>query len=145
MRVQVVHEDSPVDRVTGLQVDTHLRRCLGRADRQASSPNSMRETWRISTLRTLPVTVSGEVVDELHIARDLVVRGSRVQKARTDSAVKGSAPLMHADPRAQLAILHIGNADDLGVDDVGVGVEEFLDLPRIDVLATADDHVLIGR
>lgn len=54
------HEDSPRRPVTGLQVDTHLRRCLGRADRQASSPNSCEETWRISTLRTLPVTVMGK-------------------------------------------------------------------------------------
>ena len=41
-----------------------------------------------------------------------------------------------------LAVPLVGDADDLGVDDVGVGVEELLDLPRVHVLPAADDHVL---
>jgi hypothetical protein len=41
-----------------------------------------------------------------------------------------------------LAVLLVGHADHLHVDDVGVGVEELLDLARVDVLAAADHHVL---
>ena len=47
------------------------------------------------------------------------------------------------DPGAQLlAVLLVGDADHLHVLDVGVGVEELLDLARVDVLPAADDHVL---
>ena len=41
-----------------------------------------------------------------------------------------------------LAVLLVGDAVDLDVADLGVGVEELLDLARVDVLAAADDHVL---
>ena len=47
------------------------------------------------------------------------------------------------DPRHQLlAVALVGDADDLHVLDVGVGEQELLDLPRVHVLAAADDHVL---
>src|SRR5690242_3243022 len=50
---------------------------------------------------------------------------------------------MQANPGAKLlAELSIGHAKDLNVDDLGMLVEEFLDLARIDVLPTANHHVL---
>src|SRR5581483_10448543 len=41
-----------------------------------------------------------------------------------------------------LAVLDVGHADHLHVAHVGVGVEELLDLPGVDVLPAPDDHVL---
>ncbi len=47
------------------------------------------------------------------------------------------------DPRHDLfAVLGVGDADDLDVSDLGVGIEELLDLSWIDVLAASDDQVL---
>ena len=40
-----------------------------------------------------------------------------------------------------LAQARIGNADDLHLADLGMGVEKLLHFARIDVLAAADDHV----
>src|SRR5699024_11186724 len=49
----------------------------------------------------------------------------------------------HSDPGADLlAVLHIRYADHLDVGDVGVGVEELLDLARVNVLPAPDHHVL---
>ena len=51
--------------------------------------------------------------------------------------------LPYPDPHHQfLAVLLVGHADHLRVDDVWMAVEELLDLARIDVLAAADHHVL---
>src|SRR6202040_1849362 len=41
-----------------------------------------------------------------------------------------------------LAIPSIGDPDDSGIDDVGMQVEELFDLPRVNVLAAANHHVL---
>src|SRR5207244_4278619 len=41
-----------------------------------------------------------------------------------------------------LTVLRVRYADHLYVGDVRVGVEELLDLARVDVLSAADDHVL---
>ncbi len=56
--------------------------------------------------------------------------------------VAGLARGQH-DPGAEL-LPHqrVGDAHHLHVGDLGMAVEEFLDLARIDVLAAADDHVL---
>ena len=51
--------------------------------------------------------------------------------------------LAQDDPGAQLlAEALVGDADHLHVEHLGVGVEELLDLARVDVLAAADHHVL---
>ncbi len=41
-----------------------------------------------------------------------------------------------------LAVLHVGNADDLDITNLRMAVEELLDLTGIDVLPSPDDHVL---
>ena len=64
------------------------------------------------------------------------------QNSRSASGVDGR-PRAQLDPRHQLlAVAVVGHADHLDVLDVGVGVEELLDLPRVHVLAAADHHVL---
>lgn len=58
--------------------------------------------------------------------------------------VEGVGTGAHLDPRADLfTVFLIGHADHLDVVDVGMGVQELLDLARVDVLTTADDHVLM--
>src|SRR5690242_19763199 len=84
-----------------------------------------------------------ELVGDVHVPRDLVVR----QLPRAERAQRLGGQLGH--PRAQphpghelLAVLGVGYPDDLRVEDVGVGVEELLDLPWVDVLPAPDHHVL---
>ena len=65
------------------------------------------------------------------------------QKARTAAASSGDRARAQADPGHQLlAVALVGHADDGDVLDVGVAVEELLDLARVDVLAAPDDQVL---
>src|SRR5262249_19989295 len=50
--------------------------------------------------------------------------------------------LAKPDPGANLfAVLSIGHANHLYVDDLRVCVQKFFDLPRINVFAAANDHV----
>jgi hypothetical protein len=57
------------------------------------------------------------------------------QKASTRPG-RATTPVAQAHPRHQLlAVALVGHADDLHVDDVGVAVEELLDLAGVDVLA----------
>ena len=99
-------------------------------------------SWRIRNFCTLPVTVIGNssVTWTYRGTLKWAIRPS--QKAATSSRVSVGA-LADLHPRHDLlAVLRVGDADHLHVDDVGVGVEELLDLPRVHVLAAADDHVL---
>ncbi len=41
-----------------------------------------------------------------------------------------------------LSVLLVRDTVDLHVRDIGMGVEELFDLPRVDILAAPDDHVL---
>ena len=51
--------------------------------------------------------------------------------------------LLEDDARHDLfAVVFIGNADDLYVGYLGIGVDEFFDLLGIDILTAADDHIL---
>src|ERR1700683_3934992 len=81
-------------------------------------------------------------VDEFDIARDLVVRDLPLAEAADlvgRQRLAGSRP----DPGAEfLAIAMVGDAEDLHVLDLGMAVEEFLDLARVKVFAAADHHVL---
>src|SRR5690349_24305623 len=84
-----------------------------------------------------------EVLDYAHVARDLVV-GKLAAGVVPDIGCghrpgAGTQP----DPRHDLfAEPGVWYPDDLDVPDVRVGVEEFLDLARRDVLPAPDDHVL---
>src|SRR6516225_1472507 len=85
----------------------------------------------------------GELVHHDHVARDLVTR--ELSGGELPHLLGGEwlSPWTDLDPGTQLlAVFDVGHADDLGVEDVGVGVEELLDLPRVDVLPAPDDHVL---
>src|ERR1043165_7443540 len=72
-----------------------------------------------------------ELVDDMHVPRDLVVG----QLARAEFAQRFGGQLLRAraqpDPDHQLlAALRVGHANDLRVQDVGMGVEELLDFAR---------------
>ena len=76
------------------------------------------------------------------MARDLVGRDLAFAPGCEIVACRRSA-LAELDPRHDLfAVLLRRDADDLDVGDVGVGVEELLDLSGINVFAAPDDHVL---
>src|SRR5580700_5079501 len=83
-----------------------------------------------------------ERLDELHVARDLVPRDLAL--AEVADLVLGQGGVGARDhPRHQLlAVALVGHADYLDVGDVWMGVEELLDLARVDVLTAADHHVL---
>jgi len=81
--------------------------------------------------------------EHVHVPRHLEVRDApgRIGLHRLGGQRIGARPLL--DPRHQLlAVPHVRDADDLHIDHVRVGVEELLDLARVDVLATSDDQVL---
>src|SRR5439155_11830228 len=84
----------------------------------------------------------GELGHELHVAGDLEV--GDLAPAEAAHVVLGQAgALPRLDPGHDLfAVTLVGHADDLDIGDVGVGVEELLDLAGIHVLAAPDDHVL---
>src|SRR3990172_10455257 len=83
-----------------------------------------------------------ECIDEADMARDLVVgdlAATELANLLLTRALAGAQP----DPRADfLAVFVVRHTDDRDIPDLGVAKQEFLDLARIDVLATADDHVL---
>src|SRR2546421_8419665 len=84
----------------------------------------------------------GELVDELDVAGDLEV-GDLAPAELPELLRCGGGVLPEPDPGHDLfAVLGVGNANDLYVAHVGVRVEELLDLARVDVLASANDHVL---
>src|SRR6266481_82696 len=81
-------------------------------------------------------------VDELDVARDLVVRDLPVTEAANlvgRQRLAGSRP----DPCAEfLAVTIVGDAEDLNIQDLWMTKEKFLDLARVEVLTAADHHVL---
>src|SRR5581483_7371339 len=93
-------------------------------------------------LLDLPGDRHREVGGELHVARDLVV-GDLALAVLLQGVLGQGGALPDLDPGHQLlAVLDVGDADHLDVAHVGVGVEELLDLPGVDVLPAPDDHVL---
>jgi MMPL family len=84
-----------------------------------------------------------ELVGDLHIAGDLEVGDLSLAERpqRLDSERLGAVVELD-DGHDLLAVSFVGDTDHLDVDDVGVDVEELLDLSRVHVLAAADDHVL---
>src|ERR1700688_1057066 len=83
-----------------------------------------------------------EFVDAFDVARDLVVGDLALAEG---ADLLGGQRLARAnpDPGAEfLAVAVVGDAEDLHVLDLGMAIEEFLDLARVEVLAAADHHVL---
>ena len=69
--------------------------------------------------------------------------GDLVAAEVADLRLGGAGARLEHDPGADLlAVLRVGDAEDLHLRDLGVAEQELLDLARIDVLATADQHVL---
>src|SRR5882757_1915674 len=84
-----------------------------------------------------------EFVDDVDVARDLVVGQLAVRELTDCLRVERASARLHPDPGTDLfAVLLVGDADHLSVLDVGVGVQKLLDLTGIDVLPAADHHVL---
>src|ERR687894_55864 len=82
------------------------------------------------------------LLDEIHVLGDLVV--SYVLAAVLLGVLFGQGGILflYDGGGDSLAVLLVRDAVDLDVGDLGMGVEELLDLARIDVLAAADDHVI---
>src|SRR5277367_3916421 len=83
-----------------------------------------------------------EFVDEFHIARNLVVRDLSLTEAAN---LLGGQRLARPgpDPGTELlAIAIVGDAENLHVLNLGMTIEEFLDLAGIEIFAAADHHVL---
>src|SRR6266851_4935921 len=81
-------------------------------------------------------------VDELDVARDLVVRDLAVTEVANlvgGQRLAGSRP----DPCAELlAVTTVGDTEDLNIQDLRMTKQKFLDLARVEVLTAADHHVL---
>src|SRR5258706_5784903 len=77
-----------------------------------------------------------------HIARDLVMRDLAAAEVADGFRVQRGVRSRH-DPGAELfSVSLVGNADDLHVLNIRMPVQELLDLAGVDVLPTANDHVL---
>src|SRR5690606_16031757 len=85
----------------------------------------------------------GQFAAELHQLRDFV--GGQVLPAVGDDLVRRRvrAFLQHDVGLYGFATVRIGHADHRGFLDRRVGVDDLLDLPRVDVEAAGDDHVLL--
>src|SRR6516162_5993838 len=82
-----------------------------------------------------------EAVDEFDIARHLVM-GDLALAESADLLGCRNLPVMQAYPGAELlAIARVGDPNYLHILDLGVPVEELLDLSGIDVLVAAYHHV----
>jgi len=63
-----------------------------------------------------------------------------------DLLFSGFDTRLEADPGGDdLAEAGIGDADDLRLADLGMGVEELLDLAGIDVFSSANNYICCGR
>ena len=91
-------------------------------------------------LRDLVERVPGQRVDEPHLARHLVAR--QPLAAVRDQLLLGRLAGEHDECEAGLTPALVRNADDGGLRDGRMLVEDVLDLGGIDVLAAGDDHVL---
>src|SRR5512136_1997194 len=93
-------------------------------------------------LLDLPGSGHGKGTDELDIPGDLVIGDPSLAEC-AHLVFRHLRPLPENDRRHYLlAVLPVGDPVNLHIRDLRVGEEELLDLPRVDVLAAADDHVL---
>src|SRR5450755_19354 len=84
----------------------------------------------------------GEVLDKNDMARYLVM-GDLAFTELLYLLGGGLSAVIELDPGDDLlAVLWIGHADDLHIADLGMGIEELLDLARVDVFAAAYDQIL---
>ena len=104
----------------------------------AGSPSlGRRPTSRISTLRTLPVTVIGNS-STISTYRGILNDASwPLANSRMASAVRLGAVAQDHPGAKLLAVALVRHPDDLHVEHVRMGVEELLDLARRDVLPPA--------
>src|SRR5206468_5169372 len=84
----------------------------------------------------------GEGIYELEVAWHLVV--SNLPLTESLQLLSGNLFAgLDPNPRHDLfTVLRIRHADHLHIADFGMGIQKFLDLTRIDVFATANDHIL---
>src|SRR3954470_2704652 len=128
--------------------DEHLNR---RLRNPAIAEAASRATWSLTGCARLvedgmfervPYRTDGELAGGRDVAWGLVAGDLAVAVPAQGVGVDGGA-VCGADPGHDLfAVALVRHADHLDVGDVGMGVEELLDLTGIDVLAAADDHVL---
>ena len=109
----------------------------------ARRPRPSRGT-SISRLRILPVGPFGQLVDEPDPARVLVGGHLLLDVALQLVGVERLALLQHDRGAHLLAELVVRHADDGRLLDRRVLVEHLLDLARVDVVAAADDQVLLA-
>src|SRR5258705_1920998 len=84
-----------------------------------------------------------EFLDDVDVARDLVVGQLSVRELADGIRVERTSSRLHPDPGTDfLAVPLVRHADHLSVLDVRVGVQKLLDLAGINVLPAADHHVL---
>ena len=83
-------------------------------------------------------------VDQMDLRRDFVRR--QTLPAVVDEFVgAGAGPVVEHDERVHgLAVLAIGSTGACCFHDRGMGVQDLIDLARIDVVAAVDHHVLLA-
>ena len=98
----------------------------------------------ISRLRILPVGPFGKLVDEPDLARVLVGGDLVLDELAQLFGARLGAVLERDRGADLLAVLVVGHAEHRGLAHGRVLVEDLLDLARVDVVAAADDHVLLA-
>src|SRR3979411_355948 len=83
-----------------------------------------------------------EFVDDMDVARNLVVGQFAVRELADRLRIERASARLHPDPGADLfAVLLVRDTDHLSVLDIRMGVQKLLDLAGIDVLPTTNHHV----
>ena len=95
-------------------------------------------------MTTLPVGLRGSSSRKTHLTRCLVAGEVLPHVVLGVVLGQGRARLEHEEGLQALAELLVVDADDGDLADGGVLLEELLDLPREDVLATGDDHLVVA-
>ena len=128
---------APADRGRGCAAFPGQRRS---GQKTGASPNS---SARSSRFRILPAAIPGQLLAAEPVAGGNVVGGQSLTHV-TRELVGGDVHTRseHDDRPHLLAQDRMGNADDGAVGHRRVLVERGLDLDAVDVLSSADDHVL---
>ena len=107
---------------------------------------SSRSCWRNANFWIFPDARAREVVDGPQVLGPLLprqARGLEVPAHRLQA--RGVGPREEPDEAAAvLAEAHVGRGDDRDLGDAGHAQQQLLDLERADVLAAADDDVLLA-
>ena len=100
--------------------------------------------WRMRYFWIFPVTVHGKLLTNLTYRGALKWARCLRQNSRNSSTVADSPDFSLIHARTSSPNFGVGHADDRGLLDLGMLIEQLLDLAGSDVLAAANNHFLLS-